>query len=220
MRSKLLFVGLGAFGVNGDTHTSRPLPRIPGNPNVSIDDPFVTDIYDSDNWLENVDDLLIADNNDNDKWLENIFRESEEISVDDFDGGKGATNASFGSNKNMVVRDCDIVPGDIKLGRGNTLQKHPGNVWFRQLIAENFDIYNALGKTQQTQMCKKILEMVKLESRQFWKAIPGQKGEELWVELDDSTARAKVAYTFRTERRNRKRNKRASTIRKTMVSVA
>ena len=134
-----------------------------------------------------------------------FFHENKETSEDDVDGRNDTTNTPF-SNENLIVRDCDIVPGDIKMGRGDVLQRHPGNIWFRELIAENFDVYDGLRKTEQTEMCKKILEMVKLESRQFWKALPDQKKKELWVEVDDTTARQKVAYSFRTERRNRKRS--------------
>lgn len=109
---------------------------------------------------------------------------------------------ALGNAMEMAVRDSDIESRDIKLGRGKPLQRHPGNITFRNLIREQFETYDKLDKRGQTDFSIEILNYIKKEGTRFWKEKKDQKG--YWVEVDDEEAREKIAINFRTERKRRK----------------
>lgn len=88
---------------------------------------------------------------------------------------------------------------DIKFGRGKPLQKHPGNIWFRTLISDQFEVYDNADKRKQTELSRHIIAVIKNEGRKFWKEQDGH-----WEIVGDEDAREKVAITFRTERKKRR----------------
>jgi len=96
---------------------------------------------------------------------------------------------------------------DILLGRGKPLQRHVGNLWFREFVANHFDAYVALEKTKMTEMAENIVQQVKREGRRFLT----QAEDGSWTEIDDHKARDKVSYTFRTERKEREKGKEKKT---------
>jgi len=98
------------------------------------------------------------------------------------------------------VLERDIKSGDIKLGRGKPLQRHPGNMWFREYVAKHYDTYDGMEKKQQTNFSLKIVKEIESEGRKFWIAHREQIG--YWIELSENAARDKVSYTFRTMRKN------------------
>ena len=100
----------------------------------------------------------------------------------------------------MSVREAEIAPRDIKLGRGKPLQRHPGNMWFRDLISQQFKEYESMDKRRQTEFSRHIVTVIKGEGRKFWNK---EQDSEGWIEVDDDAAREKVAVTFRTERKKR-----------------
>ena len=104
----------------------------------------------------------------------------------------------LGTSTSGIIRDCDTRPEDVKLGRGKPLQRHPGNIWFRNLVANYFDVYDALKRAQKTELSERIVDQVRMEGRRLLKPKDGD-----WVEVDEKEAREKVAFTFRTERKNR-----------------
>lgn len=118
----------------------------------------------------------------------------------------------FSSSSHMVYNDNDVL-----LGRGRLLQKHPGNVYFRDLITSQIDKYNAAGKWDKTAMADEILQKIKQRNGRFLKEcrdsdIGNNNSDKnksslissLWVEIDHTDARYKVAYTFRTYRKSLK----------------
>lgn len=108
------------------------------------------------------------------------------------------------TDANGLIHENDIDERDIKLGRGKPLQRHPGNIWFRNLIKAKFDEYDRAEKSRQTQMSLETVEIVVGDGRRFLVAQPKQKG--YWKEITVSEAREKVAINFRTERKRRKKH--------------
>ncbi len=102
----------------------------------------------------------------------------------------------------------EIPPSDIKFGRGRPLQYHAGNIWFRNLIFEEFERYERASKPGKIKLSKQIVQRVRSEGKQFWKK--AETKSDRWIEVtDDDVVREKVAITFRTERK-KVRNKRSN----------
>lgn len=118
---------------------------------------------------------------------------------DDITEKRGSQTRGIAKPKSRIVLERDISSQDIKLGRGKPLQRHKGNIWFRDLVSEHFTTYDKMEKKQQTKFSKDIVQKIKGEGRWFWKPHPKQKG--YWVEVSETAAREKVAYTFRTMRK-------------------
>jgi hypothetical protein len=89
---------------------------------------------------------------------------------------------------------------DILLGRGKPLQRHPGNVRFRQLIACNADNYELGDRFQKTLIAADVVATIRESDGRFLK--PCEK--DGWETINDETARLKVAHTFRTLRKSKK----------------
>lgn len=103
----------------------------------------------------------------------------------------------------MKVHELDISERDIKIGRGNnrTEKKHPGNVFFRAVINERFDLYDSMDKADQTELAFHIITAIKHDGRRFVKKT--ESGG--WEEADDNVAREKISITFRSIRKMNKK---------------
>lgn len=97
------------------------------------------------------------------------------------------------------IHETAIPERDIKLGRGKPLQRHPGNIWFRNQIRQIFPEYDRSEKARQTQMSLEMVHFVRSENRRFLMAQSKEKG--YWREISVAEAREKVAVNFRTERK-------------------
>jgi hypothetical protein len=111
-----------------------------------------------------------------------------------------------GANGSVVdmqstITDCEVRQGDVLLGRG---RKHPGNALFRELVNARFDDYEAARKHQQTIIAKEIVERILSDGGRFLE-LQGSKNARSWVEIDYKKARLKVAHTFRTIRKKKKK---------------
>jgi hypothetical protein len=90
----------------------------------------------------------------------------------------------------------DLLPNDVLLGRGKPIQKHPGNVRFRQMLDSIIEKYGKGEKGAKVRAVAYIIDLVKVEGGRFLKELE----DGGWVEIDEATARAKVSHTFRTRR--------------------
>mmetsp|Transcript_16545 Transcript_16545/g.41479 ORF Transcript_16545/g.41479 Transcript_16545/m.41479 type:complete len:206 (+) Transcript_16545:450-1067(+) len=102
-------------------------------------------------------------------------------------------------NDDLGVQEDDILPNDIYMGRGRKLQQHPGNIWFRNFIAKRFDNYEKMGKTQKTELIRKVYADIIEHNRKFWGILKDKK--KGWTVLDAKSALKKIAYTFRGKRK-------------------
>eukprot|EP00934_Nitzschia_sp_Nitz4_P003017 Nitzschia sp. Nitz4//scaffold9_size221794//175589//177369//NITZ4_001373-RA/size221794-snap-gene-0.190-mRNA-1//-1//CDS//3329561082//3007//frame0 len=96
------------------------------------------------------------------------------------------------------------APGfhDILLGRGRLSQEHWGNMRFRQMIEEHQHQYEKASKVEKTVLAADLVSMVRSTQGRFLK-----EDGSMWVEVDDVTARKKVANCFRTMRHRKKKDK-------------
>lgn len=171
-------------------------------------------------WMKGAEQMSLDDS------IEDIVNEALEESVSqtpnsnsrngfgfltppDWIGGKPNEDIKYGNEYNGNIateftHENDIDDRDIKLGRGKPLQRHPGNIWFRNLIKAKFAEYDRAEKSRQTQMSLETVEIVAGDGRRFLVAQPKQKG--YWREITVAEAREKVAINFRTERKRRKKH--------------
>jgi len=90
------------------------------------------------------------------------------------------------------------TPGnnDVLLGRGKSFQDHAGNVRFRYLIEQHHVDYETVVKNEKTAVALKILGLVHERGGRFLTA-----SELGWVEVDEVSAREKIASCFRSYRK-------------------
>lgn len=103
----------------------------------------------------------------------------------------GIMNSEIGSGHIL------IQPNDVLFGRGKTVVEHPGNLKFRNIVGMQMDEYEAASRMEKTSMTEKIVQMVKESDGRFLKRDDG--GD--WEEVDQETARRKVAHAFRNRRK-------------------
>lgn len=103
-----------------------------------------------------------------------------------------------------TVLCCDVWPEDVLLGRGI---KHPGNEYFRQMVADYYENYEASKKLQQTRITKEIVQKIVCDGGRFLKKPKSgaHTNDSFWIEIDYKEARLKVAHTFRTIRKQKKK---------------
>ena len=85
------------------------------------------------------------------------------------------------------------APDDVLFGRGKTVVDHPGNVRFRQIVDTLSRKYEGSGRLEKTCIAQIIVRMVKENTGRFLK----REGDGGWEEVDEITARRKVAHAFR-----------------------
>ena len=137
-----------------------------------------------------------------------------------------SSSTSAPSKKLVLVDEDDITDYDVLLGRGVPIQTHPGNLHLARLIEAHAESHkNAVTRFDKVALTWKILRMIKFEfgGRFLEKvhdddddAVAGVEGIEdtsrLWKTVEDSVARAKVSYGFRSyvkmqkERQKQKQN--------------
>eukprot|EP00538_Stauroneis_constricta_P000832 CAMPEP_0119546672 /NCGR_PEP_ID=MMETSP1352-20130426/984_1 /TAXON_ID=265584 /ORGANISM="Stauroneis constricta, Strain CCMP1120" /LENGTH=548 /DNA_ID=CAMNT_0007591393 /DNA_START=53 /DNA_END=1699 /DNA_ORIENTATION=+ len=100
-----------------------------------------------------------------------------------------------------------VIPtdGDILMGRGSALLQHPGNKYFRSLIAELFPMYNAANRTEKYQITKDVIERIRQNKGGRFLRRRGDDGG--WEEAPWSVAREKAAHAFRKKRELRQKAK-------------
>ena len=84
---------------------------------------------------------------------------------------------------------------DVLLGRGKAIIDHPGNVRFRQVIDFYGQKYEAAGRLEKTCMAEVIVRLINSSGRFLKRDDVGA-----WEEVDEATARKKVAHAFRNRR--------------------
>jgi hypothetical protein len=104
-----------------------------------------------------------------------------------------ATLCKSPAKPHLIYNPC---PNDILLGRGKPIQARPANVRFREMLDKHMDKYNTREKGVKVIVSSYIVRVVKEEGGRFLKELE----DGGWVEVNETTARAKVSHAFRTRR--------------------
>jgi hypothetical protein len=99
-----------------------------------------------------------------------------------------------GHNKDEGI--TEPRPLDVLMGRGYEAQIHPGNLRYRNIIAESEEGYEKSLIHEKTAIAKEIVRLIKESGGRFLE----QDGHD-WMLVDDKKARTKVSSAFRDSRR-------------------
>jgi hypothetical protein len=89
-------------------------------------------------------------------------------------------------------------PLDVLQGRGWKVQVHPGNLRFRNIIAERQEVYDKSLIYDKTVISKEIVQVIKESGGRFLR----QDERHGWKLVDDKVARVKVSAAFRDRRKS------------------
>lgn len=85
---------------------------------------------------------------------------------------------------------------DILLGKGRSIQNHPGNVCFREFLKQYAEQYDATSRNQRRNVLSKIREDLNCRGIRFLQERDGK-----WVECFDSVADKTISQAFRNRRK-------------------
>lgn len=127
----------------------------------------------------------------------------EEMAVDGFE--PTSDEAAVARAAEMAPRSV-LQPGmtDVVLGRGRWFQYFPGNISFREFLEERDAEYNEASRTNKVNMTKSIVGELKASGRRFLKLERNQRGDDMWIEVDDKEIYKKVSQCYRTVRKKDK----------------
>jgi hypothetical protein len=89
-------------------------------------------------------------------------------------------------------------PLDVLQGRGMKVQVHPGNLRFRNIIAERQKVYDKSLIHDKTVISKEIVQVIKESGGRFLRQDEGHG----WKLVDDNVARVKTTNAFRDRRKS------------------
>jgi hypothetical protein len=90
----------------------------------------------------------------------------------------------------------DLWPNDVLFGKGKPIQQRSGNVRFREMIDAHIDKYAQGVNGTKVVASAYVVHLVKEEGGRFLKELK----DGGWIEVDETTARAKTSHAFRTRR--------------------
>uniref|UniRef100_A0A7R9ZKZ3 DUF6824 domain-containing protein n=1 Tax=Craspedostauros australis TaxID=1486917 RepID=A0A7R9ZKZ3_9STRA len=85
---------------------------------------------------------------------------------------------------------------DVLLGRGKPNQAHAGNKYLHDVIASKYEQYDMSSRREKTKIATDLVQSIKDASGRFLK----RDENDIWMEVDDHTAREKVCHGFRRKR--------------------
>lgn len=92
---------------------------------------------------------------------------------------------------------------DVLLGRGVVLQNHPGNIQFRNFLANYSDAYDKAPRLQRRSIATALAQMIQGHGVRFLQL---QESKE-WAESDAKAVEAKIGQLFRSMRKEKIQNK-------------
>ena len=88
-------------------------------------------------------------------------------------------------------------PGDILLGRGKSIQNHPGNIRYRAIIEKNLARFeSATRRGAKAELVKDVLQQVFSSGANFWQLDKSSQNKK-WTPVDEKTACEKISHSFR-----------------------
>jgi hypothetical protein len=105
---------------------------------------------------------------------------------------------------------------DVLFGRGKSYDTYVGNEYFRRLINDNRARYDASDRKDKAEVCRDIVRTIHEQNGRFLQPVPNGRADREgqldleFVEVDDETAKLKVANCFRSFRRSQKKKTQAT----------
>jgi len=88
---------------------------------------------------------------------------------------------------------------DVILGRGRTIQSHPGNVYFRKFLKQYCDSYDEAPRNQRRKMASELTHAFSAKDIRFLEQT--KNGE--WIESTLENAENKIGQVFRNLRKKK-----------------
>ncbi len=126
---------------------------------------------------------------------ESLDQENRKSSITLFQASPDTSSQS----KFMIVPATNVVPLlpaplDVLFGRRTRQRNNPGNIRLRELCFTFYDEYKGGSRRQKTALTRRIFHKIQVEGGRFLKFNAITNG---WSEVDNNTAREKVAFTIR-----------------------
>ncbi|KAL3940627.1 MAG: hypothetical protein SGARI_000895 [Bacillariaceae sp.] len=90
-----------------------------------------------------------------------------------------------------AVSTAELPPGDILLGRGVPMQRHPGNIRMHQMINSYRERYQMTSRTEKAAIIQEVLQQLKGDGSKFRKR---RVDSDLWEEARDQAAYDKISH--------------------------
>jgi hypothetical protein len=101
--------------------------------------------------------------------------------------------AYYNTQGTRLIRNPN--PADVIAGRGGSVNSHPGNVQFREWVADRKTAYNlAMSKERKAVICRDVIQLVQAAGGRF---LGRDKNTSFWLELDDERIMAKTSQALR-----------------------
>ena len=99
------------------------------------------------------------------------------------------------SQEGDLVPENDITEKDVLFGRGGKSNHHPGNKWYRQIIAQTRPIYSSdtRSKVEKTDISNAVVNYIQSHGGRFLK----RNNNDSWAVMKQSDARRKAAQLLR-----------------------
>mmetsp|Transcript_17768 Transcript_17768/g.43873 ORF Transcript_17768/g.43873 Transcript_17768/m.43873 type:complete len:702 (+) Transcript_17768:118-2223(+) len=101
----------------------------------------------------------------------------------------------------LAVNTIEPTSEDILLGRGQTIQTHPGNVRFREWLEEYRDEYERTPRHKKRLVTAEMANILSSNGIRFLKQGPDKKS---WVAIDTKEAEQKISQLFRSRRKKQR----------------
>ena len=102
------------------------------------------------------------------------------------------------ARREMLESEPPPGPLDVVMGRGLEAQVHPGNLQYRNIIAERQKVYDKSLIYEKTAIGKEIVRLIKESGGRF---LIRQEDGHGWKLVDDKAARTKISSAFRDRRK-------------------
>eukprot|EP00562_Extubocellulus_spinifer_P029294 CAMPEP_0178716532 /NCGR_PEP_ID=MMETSP0699-20121125/21354_1 /TAXON_ID=265572 /ORGANISM="Extubocellulus spinifer, Strain CCMP396" /LENGTH=388 /DNA_ID=CAMNT_0020366133 /DNA_START=401 /DNA_END=1567 /DNA_ORIENTATION=- len=106
------------------------------------------------------------------------------------------TQHSYGTHQG-TIKDSDVTDRDVKFGRGGGTNRHPGNLYFRNLVSQARPAYLIAKKPQKGQISRQIVATIRANGGRWLKMDTRGGASRKWEDVGDDEAAKKVSQALR-----------------------
>ena len=159
--------------------------------------------------METFDSVDMTENDDDFDLLGLDIEGSDEKGLKSFDCEWDRSQSTLPNPQSSAVDSLPRLPswksspgpGDILLGRGKSIQNHPGNIRYRAIIEKNLGRFeSATQRGAKAELVKGVLRQIYSSGANFWqldKSSQNKNKNKRWTPADEKTAFEKVSHSFR-----------------------